>query len=70
MDRVEQRDRFVGLVRLQLADEVQLDGGMALAQRRPLGLRFLHPVLAEHALPASISGRSLRPGGSCSPPPA
>src|SRR5687768_17998696 len=51
MDRVEQRDGFLGLVRLELADEVQLGPRKAFAQLRPLGLRFLDAVLAEYALP-------------------
>src|SRR5690606_16583180 len=62
MDRVEQRDSLIRLVRLQLADEVQLDNRKALAQRRPLGLRFLHPVLAEHTL-AGLDQRDDRLGG-------
>ena len=38
------------LVGLQRPDQVQLDAGVALAQRRPLGLRLLHAVLAEPAV--------------------
>ena len=51
MDRVEQAHRVLGLVRLELADQVEPDVRMTLAQGRPLGLRLLHPVLAEIALP-------------------
>ena len=65
MDRVEQGDRLLGLVRLELADQVQADVGMALAQRRPLGLRLLHPILAEIALARRRSApRSPRRAGS------
>ena len=47
MDAVKQRNRVVGLVRLQLADEVQLDIRIGCAQFRPFGRRLLHPVLAK-----------------------
>jgi hypothetical protein len=47
---VEQQGRFLRLVRLQLADEVQLGIGIVFAQARPFVLRLLHPVLAEDAL--------------------
>ena len=50
MDRVEQLHRFGRLVRLEPADAVEADVGMAGEQRRPFGERFLHPVLAEVAL--------------------
>jgi hypothetical protein len=50
MDAIEQRDRFIRLVGLKLADEVEFDAGMGFAQGRPLGGRFLHPVFPEHAL--------------------
>ncbi len=50
MDTVEQPHRVLGLVRLELADEVKLHRRMLLAQRRPFLLRLLHPVLAEMAL--------------------
>ena len=53
VDRVEQRDGVLGLVRLKLADEVQRDIRPRLAQSRPLRLRFLHAVLAIGALPCS-----------------
>jgi hypothetical protein len=35
---------------LQRTDQVQFDIGKSLAQRRPLGLGFLDPVLAEDAV--------------------
>ena len=50
MDAIKQRHRVIGLVRLQLADEVQGDVAVSLAQRRPLGLGFLHAVFTEQAL--------------------
>jgi len=50
MDAVEQRDGILGLVRLQLADEVEFDVGMSLAQRGPLFGGLLHPVLPKHTL--------------------
>src|SRR5947207_5660169 len=50
MNGVEQRDRFPRLVRLERADQMELEPGMANAQRRPFRLRLLHPVLAEYAL--------------------
>ena len=50
VDRIEQGDGLLGLVGLQRADQVQLDVGIALAQRRPLGLGLLHAVLAEQAM--------------------
>ncbi len=50
MDAVEQFGRVLRLVRLQAADQMERHVGIALAQRRPFGLRFLHPVLAEHAV--------------------
>ena len=51
LDDVEQRDGVAHLVRLQRTDQMQLDIGIALFQRRPLADRFLDPVLAEAALP-------------------
>ena len=56
MDGVEQRHRFLRLVGLQRADQVQLEVRMLLAQRRPFRLGLLHAVLAEHALAAAITG--------------
>ena len=53
MNAVEQRDCILGLVRLQLADEVQLDVRVSLAKDWPLGLCLLHAVFAEQALPGS-----------------
>ena len=50
MDGIEQRHRLSRLVRLQRADQMQFEIAVAGAQRRPLGLGFLHPVFAEHAL--------------------
>ncbi len=50
MDGVEKRNRILGLVGLQLADQVEAQAGNAGPQRGPLGLRFLHPILAEVAL--------------------
>ena len=47
LDHVEQGDRLAHLVRLQRTDEMKLDAGMALLQRRPFGLRLLHAILAE-----------------------
>ena len=50
VDEVEQRDRIPRLVRLKRADQVQLDTGEALLERRPFGLGLLHAVLAEYAM--------------------
>ena len=57
MDAIEQRDRIIGLVRLQLADQMQLDVRVALAQAGPLVLRFLHAVFAKNALPSGDQRR-------------
>jgi hypothetical protein len=66
MDAVEQRDRFIRLVGLQLADEVQFDAGMRFAQRGPFAQRFLHPVFAEHALTGGDQRRDRsQPDASC-----
>ncbi len=46
----KQPDCLFRLVRLQRADHVQLDAGIAGAPSRPLGLRLLHVILAEDAL--------------------
>jgi len=51
MDAVEQPRRILRLVRLELPDEVQLRIGPPFAKRGPLGGGFLHPILAEHAVP-------------------
>ena len=56
MDHVEQRDGFFGLVRLQLADQVERDIRIVSAQGPPFALRLLHPVLAEHALAGGDQG--------------
>jgi hypothetical protein len=58
MDAVEQADRFLRLVRLQLPDEMQLDPAMLLQKRQPLRLRFLNPVLSERALPGCDERRN------------
>ena len=50
MDGVEQRHRFLGLVGLQRADQVQRQAVVLGQKRRPFGLRLLHAVFAEHAL--------------------
>src|ERR1700722_17123364 len=55
MDGVEQGHRLLGLVRLQWADEMQLEAAIARPvtgdERRPFGLGLLDAILAEHALP-------------------
>jgi hypothetical protein len=51
MNRVEQGNRLVGLIRLQPADHVQADGRMPGPNRRPFGLSLLDAVFAEIALP-------------------
>ena len=67
LDHVESLDRLVRLVALQRADEMQFDGFAdrcgASAQVRPFGLRLLHPILAEHDLPAVADRRPYRVGG-------
>ncbi|RYD48779.1 MAG: hypothetical protein EOP60_15045 [Sphingomonadales bacterium] len=50
MDRVEQGDGVVGLVRLEPANEMELDADRFFAEGAPFGLRFLNTVLAEDAL--------------------
>ena len=50
MNGVEQRDGILRLVRLQLADQVQLHRRMRFAQAGPFALRFLHAVFAEMPL--------------------
>src|SRR5690606_3287787 len=49
-DDVEKGQRFLRLVGLQGADQMEFQIGEVLAQRRPFRLRLLHPVLAEDAL--------------------
>ena len=51
MDDIEQSHRVLGLVRLKLADEVQLGCRVGFPQCGPLALRFLNAVLSEMALP-------------------
>jgi hypothetical protein len=53
MDRVEQRDRLLGLIGLQRPDEMQLKPGMPRDELRPFGFRFLDAVLTEDALAGS-----------------
>ena len=62
VDAIEQMHCILGLVRLQLADKVQLDTLISLAQGRPFLCRFLHPVFAEDAL-ASLDQRRDALGG-------
>lgn len=50
MDAIEQARGVLGLVGLELADEVKLGLGKSLAQRGPLVCGFLHAVLAEPAM--------------------
>ena len=50
MDAVEQPHRFFRLVRLQLANEMQFDFAVRIAQFGPFLCRLLHPVFAENAL--------------------
>ncbi len=50
LNDVEQRHRFLRLVGLQRADQVQFEIRPYRLQRRELALRLLHAVLAEHAL--------------------
>ena len=51
MDAIEQSKRILGLVGLQLADEVKRQIRMSFQQFWPLALRFLHPVFTEHTVP-------------------
>ena len=65
MDKIKQRDRVGGLVRLQLADQVQFDCVVRVvraAQTGPFVLRFLHPVFAKHALSGGDQRRDLGRG--------
>src|SRR5665809_61848 len=50
LDHIKQSHRLTHLVRLQRPDQMKLDIRMMLLQRRPFGLRLLHPVLAEYSL--------------------
>ena len=50
LDHVEQFDGVANLVRLQRADQMQLEIRMTRLKRRVFRLRFLHAVLAEAAL--------------------
>ena len=50
LDRIEGRQGVGGLVRLQRADQVEIEAGVALAQLRPLALRLLYAVLPEDSL--------------------
>ena len=51
MDRVEQGDRLLGLVRLELADQVERDAGTPRARSAGhFASRLLNPILAEDAL--------------------
>jgi hypothetical protein len=61
MDHVEQPHRLLGLVRLELADEVEADVGVIGDEPGPLRCRFLNPILAEAAL-AGGEQRQNRPG--------
>src|SRR5262249_8889531 len=56
MDGVEQRNRLLRLVRLQRAHEGKLDAAMALLERRPVRLRLLHAILAEHVVAGGDHG--------------
>lgn len=51
LDHVEQRDRVIGLVGLQGADQPQLEIGPSLFHGGPLALCLLHAVLSEDAVP-------------------
>ena len=62
MDAIEQAHGVFRLVGLQLSDEMQCRIGKPFAQSGPLGLRLLHPVLAERAL-AGCEQRLDRLGG-------
>ena len=50
VDAIEQRNRVIGLIRLELADKMEADIRRLCDQPRPLRLRVLHPVFAELAL--------------------
>jgi hypothetical protein len=51
VDHVEQFDRLRRFVGLELPHQVEADVGIQLPQRRPFGRGFLHPILAEVAVP-------------------
>ena len=53
MDAIEQRDGFVGLVRLELANQVKPGRRVCLAQLWPLLGGFLDPIFTKHALTGS-----------------
>ncbi len=50
MNGVEQRHRFLRLVRLQRPDQVQRQPVVTRPDLRPFGLGLLHAILAEHPL--------------------
>ena len=50
LNDVKQPHRLFRLIRLQGADEMEFDIGVALFQRRPFRQRFLHPILAKDAM--------------------
>ena len=60
LDDIKKRHRVLGLVRLQMADEMKLEIGMGAAQMRPFLLRLLDPVLAEDAVSGGQGGVNAR----------
>src|ERR1700730_1166015 len=56
---VEQRHRLARLVRLQRADQMQLEAGIERAQRRPFGLRLLEAVAAQYRMASVKHGFDL-----------
>ncbi len=50
-NHVKEVNGLADFVRLQRADQMQLDAGVAAAQFRPLAHGFLDPVLAKHGQP-------------------
>ena len=56
MDDVEQRSGLGGLVRLQLADEVEADIGRCSDQRRPFALCLGDAVFTEAPVPGRNEG--------------
>jgi thiamine-phosphate pyrophosphorylase len=57
VDRIEQGDGILGLVGLELADQMEGDIRMGFAQAGPFALGLLHAILAEQALTGSDERR-------------
>ena len=59
MYHIKQRDRFFGLVRLQLANEMELNAWMPFLQRWPFTGGLLNTVFTEQPLPRENDWRDV-----------